>query len=157
MDIEKISQFISGIRLSEDSNVFDITQSRSCKLASDDDIVNVEAKLNFSLCSDYKQFIKTWGQVESVNVSIIGMFYRKDVLTEVFYDSTVEYFSKEYFKGSNLSNRTIVGVVPEDEEWFYVLDHTNAIVTPYDPFARDYVDAQACSLEEFIVKSISAG
>lgn len=157
MDSIKINRLIEAIRASDDGDVFDIPNSKSCTLVSDKEIDDVEAKLNFNLCEDYRQFIRTWGQIENINLSIIGMFYSKGVLEEVFYNSTSRYFAKEYFEGIDVRNRTIISVLPEDEEWFYVLDHTKTIVSPFDPFAKKYVTQQECSLEDFILESLEFG
>lgn len=147
MDLVKLDKTIRKMRQVDKNSTYVCAWDLDNSLVSNDEIEKIESILGFSLCDDYKKYLKTWGHIITLDLVVTGMFLDNGRVATPFFESTQSFFDK-YF-GGNSDGCTVIGI-SEDQEWFYILEHKSSLVTPFDPFAKKYVENLAKPFEKFL-------
>lgn len=147
MNLNLIMDMINRIRTTTGNpNVIRVLGGVSSAIVS-----SYEKQLNVTFCQDYVDYLINFGQIESSLFMLFGInIYKGSVIAPVL-DQTDHFFQDVLER--ELGNTTVLANEGEDE-WFLLLDHTKAVVTPYDPFSGEFVSSQSLTLEECILAEL---
>lgn len=145
MNKSRIDSIINAIRAIEPDDVW---------LGSPVDkstIAQVEKELNIKFCSDYVEYLETYGDIWVDDEQLSG-------LSKEYPDATsggdVRYETAQFESstGIKLQDRTVLHNA--DGEFYLIIDHAKGTVLTYDPFAGCF-SGYADNLEEALVKFLS--
>lgn len=154
LDTNNITKMINKINAIDKHALYVTSLQEANSSVSDSDIKNAEQLLGFTLCEDYRTFLKAFGHMHTREMAICGLYYEDGTLETPLISETSDFFEKEFAKGVDRSAKTVVSSTM-DGEYFYILDHETSVVTPFDPFSRSYVEKNSQQFCDFLFEFVA--
>lgn len=147
MNIQRISDMIEKVRLTrQNQNIVYVSGG-----APDNQISSNEGRLSFPFHSDYIDYLRTFGQIESHTFIIFGALGRQADGDE----DPVLFETEEFFRNHpSCEAEGLTLLLNDQDEWFVLMNHRSGMTMPYDAIAKKFVTDMEKPLEDFIMEQL---